>query len=179
MKYLFTLFCLVFCSCIKDYSSTTSSTIINKTNYLIKTEPFLNDIVESSKVISISPNSQKKVIENAMIRGKATGDCFGRLLQPYDSVIVSFNGIKKSVHLKFNSNNTDSNTYILFGNNRSFTNNLNWKKSTWNETKNTLQTVFEFEFTEQDYINKPLFIFYNGIESPAAILFHFFITHQD
>ncbi len=140
-------------SCIKDYSSTTSSVIKNTTGHLIKIEPFINGNLENNSVIIISQCSEKKVIENAMIRGKATGDCFGRLMQPYDSIIISFDGLKKSTHLKFSSSITDSFNYVLFSNNRSFTNNVNWNKLTLGETKHTLNTLFEYSFSEQDYLN--------------------------
>ena len=143
---------LIFSSCIRDYSSTTSSVIKNETAHTIQINPYLNGVIDNSMSYFINPNSEITPINLSMVRGKSLGSALGRLLQPFDSVVVVFDGFKSSKHNRF-TDSSNCNNCILQSNQRSIANENNWVKTVTREDKHTLTGYYTFTFIEQDFID--------------------------
>ncbi len=124
-KYILVLpFLLVF-SCKKEEIGHTKSYLINSTSHNIKILPYLGASLDNSASKTIPPNSTIEVYA-ADVRGKTLDPSFGTLLQPYDSVVVSYDDVVKISHIKFNLAYSGTHR-VLFSSNRSISNQNNYK----------------------------------------------------
>lgn len=151
MKKIFIVGLVLIVSCIKDYNSSTKSYIDNKTSHNITIAPYYNGYIDSSLFRIILPFENKLVYEKNP-RGKTLSPDYATILQPYDSVVVTFDGIYKTTHLKFNSEIMCTDC-IVFNSNRSISNNDNYIKTITEETKHYQIGYFTYTFSEQDYID--------------------------
>lgn len=120
--------------------------------FTIKIVPYRGSQINIPNVKSILPNSEIEVY-NASPRGKTIEPSFGTLLQPYDSVLVSYNDSIKIGHMKFNSPVTYTRK-IDFTNNRNISNSdASWIKKIISENKYSITGVFTCTFFQQDYLN--------------------------
>ena len=146
----FSLF-LCFIGCIKDKVGHTKSLIKNTTMHTIKLLPYKGATLDNANIKIVPANSTVEVYD-ANVRGKTIEPSFGTLLQPYDSVLVTYDDIVKIPHIKFNLSYAGSHR-ILFTSSRSISNQNNWTKAITNETKNSIQGDFTYTFVEQDYLD--------------------------
>lgn len=151
MNYLLLLLLIVFMGCIKEKVGHTKSFIKNSTSYKIILLPYNGAAIDNSNIKVINPNSSVEVY-NANVRGKTIEPSFGTLLQPYDSVVVSYDDTIKIPHIKFNLVYIGSHK-VLFNSNRSISNQSNWTKAITNETKYSLQGEYTYTFVQQDYLD--------------------------
>lgn len=152
MKNIFIFsFILLLNGCIKENVGHTTSFINNTTAHTIKLLPYYGATLDNANIKIINPNSTLQVYASN-VRGKTIEPCFGTLLAPYDSVLVTFDDIVKIPHIKFNLTYT-GNHKVLFNTNRSISNANNWARLITNETKNSLEGNFTYVFSEQDYLD--------------------------
>lgn len=146
--YVFLVFLI---SCTKEKTGHTKTVYKNSTGHKIKITPFIGSTIDISNVKVLSPQSETTVYE-INVKGKTIDPSFGLLLQPYDSVVISYDDTIKIPHIKFNLSYTGSHR-ILFSSSRSISNEANYKKEITNETKYSLTGYFLYEFLEQDYLD--------------------------
>ena len=152
MKNIFILSFILFLNgCIKEKVGHTKSFITNTTTHTIKIYPYYGATLDNSNIKIVNPNSTVEVYK-LNPRGKTIDPCFGTLLQPYDSVLITYDDVVKIPHIKFNLTYT-GNHKILFSNNRSISNADHWTKLITNETKYSLEGNFTYVFVEQDYLD--------------------------
>jgi hypothetical protein len=152
MKTIFiSILMLLLNGCIKEKVGHTTSFINNKTAHTIKLLPYNGATLDNANIKIVNPNSTLQVYDFT-VRGKTIEPCFGTLLQPYDSVLVTYDDVVKIPHIKFNLPYT-GNHKILFNTNRSISNANNWTKLITNETKYSLEGNFTYVFSEQDYLD--------------------------
>lgn len=152
MKNIFIFSFLLFLNgCIKEPVGHTTSFINNTTTHTIKLLPYNGTTLDNANIKIVNPNSTLRVFD-FNVRGKTIEPCFGTLLQPYDSVLVTYDGLVKIPHVKFNLTYT-GNHKILFNTNRSISNANNWTRTITNETKYSLEGNFTYVFVEQDYLD--------------------------
>ena len=146
-------FCLlgIFISCKKEEVGHTSSFIKNTTSHKIMLLPFNGAILDNASIKVINPNTTLEVY-NKSVRGKTIEPSFGTLLQPYDSVVVSYDDTIKIPHIKFNTVYS-GNHKVLFTTSRSISNQNNWTKLITKETRYSLEGNFTYTFIEQDYLD--------------------------
>jgi hypothetical protein len=80
------------------------------------------------------------------------GDPYGVFLRPFDSVLIWFDNIKYSKHLRFNDSSI-CDRCISIANPRAISNPDNWVKEIQVELKHSFAGSFTYTFTEQDYLN--------------------------
>jgi hypothetical protein len=148
---IFISFCLFLLSCQKEKVGNTNSVIRNSTNFVIKLLPYKNGILDNSNLKELPPNTDL-VVYTANVRGKTLEPCFGTLLQPYDSILVTFNDSIKIPHIKFNLPYSGTHK-ILFNSNRSISNQNNWTQNIESEDKYSIRGRFTFTFVYQDYLD--------------------------
>ncbi|MEO6612756.1 MAG: hypothetical protein ABIT05_11745 [Chitinophagaceae bacterium] len=151
MKYSLLFLLVVSIGCVKEKVGHTSSFIKNSTSHKIILLPYNGTTLDNSTIKVINPNSTVEVY-NDNVRGKTIEPGFGTLLQPYDSVVVSYDDTIKIPHIKFNILYNGSHK-VLFTSNRSISNQNNWVKTITNETKYSLEGNFMYTFVEQDYLD--------------------------
>jgi hypothetical protein len=95
-----TLF-LLMTNCTKEKIGHTKTLIKNSTAYTIKLLPYNGATLDVNNV-KIIPAAATVEVYSANVRGKTIDPCFGTLLQPYDSVLVTYNDSVKIPHIKFN-----------------------------------------------------------------------------
>jgi len=138
-------------SCIENNESFSSQSFItNTTSHIIKLLPYKGTIKDSMHVKTIQPYSNTEV-DNSSGRGKSLGFCYAITLQPYDSVLVTFDDTIKIPHIKWNL--VYSGHGILYSSNRSISNINNWVKTITKETRHYIEGYYTFTFVEQDYID--------------------------
>lgn len=148
---LFFGFVLFLIGCEKEEVGHTKSYIKNTTSHTIKLLPYNGASLDNSNIKIVAPNSTLEVYA-ANVRGKTIEPSFGTLLQPYDSVLVTYDDTIKIPHIKFNLTYNGPHK-VLFNSNRSISNSNNWTKSITNETKYSLEGNFLYTFVEQDYLD--------------------------
>jgi hypothetical protein len=155
MKYLITkLICILslfLISCSKEKTGNTKTIFKNSTDHRIKIIPYIGNLVDNANIKTLLQQSETVVYE-ANVRGKTIDPSFGLLLQPYDSVVVSYDDTVKIPHIKFNLVYTGTHR-ILFSSSRSISNEANYTKTITDETKNSLTGYYLYEFKEQDYLD--------------------------
>ncbi|MEJ7625504.1 MAG: hypothetical protein WKF35_01470 [Ferruginibacter sp.] len=150
-KLPFLIVVIFFFGCTKEKVGHTKLYIKNTTTHTIKLLPFNGGALENNSIKIINPNSEIEVYD-ANVRGKTVEPCFGTLLQPYDSVLVTYDDLVKIPHIKFNLPYS-GNHKVLFTSSRSISNQNNWVKAITNETKYSLEGNFMYTFVEQDYLD--------------------------
>jgi hypothetical protein len=139
-------------SCIKEEVGHTNSIIKNDTNFTVKLLPYKNGTIDYTTAKTILPNSEIKVFD-ASVRGKNLEPSFGILLQPYDSIVVTYNDTVKIAHIRFNLLVLHTRK-IDFSNSRNISNSsLSWIEDITNETKYSVTGTFTYTFTYNDYLN--------------------------
>lgn len=139
-------------SCTKETVGHTKTFIKNTTSHTIKLIPYNGASLDNANIKIVSPNSTLEVY-NANVRGKTIDPCFGTLLlQPYDSVLVTYDDTVKIPHIKFNLPYSGTHK-ILFQSNRSISNHNNYLKEITDENKYSLTGQFIYTFVEQDYLD--------------------------
>jgi hypothetical protein len=154
MKYLkisFYACCILLFACSKEKTGHTKTIYKNSTSHKIKIIPYIGSSIDNSNVKTLLQQSETTVYE-ANVRGKTIDPSFGLLLQPYDSVVVSFDDTVSIPHIKFNLPYTGTHR-ILFSSPRSISNEANYLKVITNETKHSLTGYYIYEFIEQDYLD--------------------------
>jgi hypothetical protein len=153
MKYLLICAFILFgSSCIKDYYSVAQSIIKNSTNHQIKILPYKDGIPLNDQLVLIGPNANDSIIKHSTIKGKSLGQPYGTYLMPYDSVLIWFDDVKYSKHLRF-GDSTVCDRCIDINSSRAISNPNNWVKAIQEETKHGLRGSFTYTFTEQDYLD--------------------------
>ena len=150
-RFIFFLLVLWMTNCTKEKIGHTKTFIKNTTAYTIKLLPYSGATLDVSNIKTIPPASTVEVY-SANVRGKTIDPCFGTLLQPYDSVLVTYNDSVKIPHIKFNLSYPGDHK-ILFQNGRSISNPNNYVKEIISETKYSLSGQFTYTFVEQDYLD--------------------------
>ncbi|MEO7266306.1 MAG: hypothetical protein ABIW38_15425 [Ferruginibacter sp.] len=150
-KYILVFSFIPLLSCTKEEIGHTKSYLINSTNHNIKILPYIGASLDNSASKTIPPNSTIEVYA-ADVRGKTIDPSFGTVLQPYDSVVVSYDDVVKIPHIKFNLAYSGMHR-VLFSSNRSISNQNNYLKTITSETKNSIEGNFKYTFTEQDYLD--------------------------
>lgn len=155
MKYLtiklICIFSIFLFSCSKEKTGNTKTVFKNSTNHRIKIMPYIGSLVDNANIKTL-PQQSETVVYEANVRGKTIDPSFGLLLQPYDSVVVSYDDTVKIPHIKFNLVYTGTHR-ILFSSSRSISNEANYIKTITEETKNSLTGYHLYEFKEQDYLD--------------------------
>ena len=149
LRLIILFFCAI--SCTKEKLGHTETFIENKTSHLIRLLPYYGAILDLNYSKTIPPLSKIQAY-TANVRGKTIDPCFGTLLQPYDSVLVTYDDTVKISHIKFNSSYNGTHV-VNFRNNRSISNASSYTKEITNETNYSLEGKFTYIFTEQDYLN--------------------------
>jgi hypothetical protein len=151
MKLLFIIPLIGVISCTKERSGHTSTIIKNTTTHTIKLLPYNGASIDMSYSKTIPGSSTVEVYSENHF-GKTIEPCFGRLLQPFDSVVVRFDDTVMIPHIKFNLT-YNGNHYIPFQSNRSISNPNSYLKEITKETKWTITGKFTYTFIEQDYLD--------------------------
>jgi hypothetical protein len=112
-------------SCKKEGTGRSITLIENQSSHDIELLPYLNG-KQNADIKKFIPKNSTKEVQTAGGRDKEIGSSYGITLQPYDSVVVIFDGLVKRVHLKFNSS-ANTTGKIVFSDKRSIINNLNYK----------------------------------------------------
>jgi hypothetical protein len=150
MRYLLYFTFLILAGCSKEQFGHTKTFYVNSTNHSIKLLPYNGGLLLAGDVKTIPPLSTTEAY-SASVRGKTIDPCFGTLLQPYDSVLVTYDDAVKIPHIKFNLSYTGTHR-VLFTSNRSISNPGNYIREITNETKFSIEGRFTYTFTEQDYL---------------------------
>lgn len=150
-KLLLALFVISFSSCIKDYKSSTATYLHNETEHTIEIAPYKDGLVVSGDAKIIQPNERQRVYDDSPY-GRSLAPCWGRLIQPYDSVVVTFDASRRTVHLSFrDTTRLASSGYLRFVDSKNITNEDSYKEIITESNKNYLVGYYEYTFTEADY----------------------------
>jgi hypothetical protein len=145
------LLALTFVGCIKEDVGNTKTYIKNNTQHKIILLPYSGSSIDNHMRREIDPLKTTEIFHQ-VVRGKSLEPCFGTLLQPYDSVLVTYDDTVKIAHIKFNIT-TNNKHCILFSSNRSISNQNNYVLITEDETKHSIKGHYTYTFTEQDYLD--------------------------
>lgn len=149
--FLYAFFSILLTQCTKEEVGLTKTFIINTTNHRIRILPFNGSNLDNIRIKLIEPLATVEVY-SASVKGKTIDPCYGTLLQPFDSVVVTYDDTIRIPYIKFNL--VYSGTHrILFSSNRSISNAANYIKAITRETKTSLEGNFTYTFTEQDYLD--------------------------
>ncbi|MFT4062807.1 MAG: hypothetical protein QM642_10685 [Edaphocola sp.] len=138
--------------CIKDYVSSTRTLMANQTPYDILIVPYKNGVLDMGNMRTVSAMETIEVYADNVM-GKSLDPCWGTLLQPYDSVLVTFQSMpaKTSVHYSWRDTLISSQGKVPFLNERNISDEQHYNKVITKEDKNYLVGYYEYTFTESDY----------------------------
>lgn len=151
IRFIFFLLILCMFSCTKEKVGHTKTFIKNTTSHTIKLLSYYGATLDVNNTKIIPPSSTIEAY-TANVHGKTIDPCFGTLLQPYDSVLVTYDDTVKISHIKFNLPYNGTHR-ILFQSNRSISNPGSYIKEITNETSYSLEGKFTYTFVEQDYLD--------------------------
>lgn len=138
-------------SCIKESSAYAQTFFYNTTEHSVNVIPYQNGQVVNDQIITVKPK-ERKVVQELFLKGKSLGVPFGERLRVYDSVLVIFDNVAVSKHLKF-GDTSDCSNCILEVSNRHIANSVNYVKTITESSKRSISGYFTYTFVEQDYLD--------------------------
>ena len=154
MKYiaLISLFFFI-TSCHRETTYDTKTLLINAADVDIKLIPYQQEIVITSKIVTLNPKERLQVMHRSG-RGKGGGEIYIEEIYFNDSVNVTFGSNKVSPHY----NHTVSAKYpnlqgIHVGSNRSLYKRDNYVRKILFENKRSIENEYTYTFTNQDYLD--------------------------
>jgi hypothetical protein len=111
-----------------DRKSSTTTYLINNTDYLIEILPFNYGVMDSTAYKTLAPKEKNRVF-SASPWGKTLSPNWGLMNQWYDSIIVIFNAnpIKQTIHLSWRDSTISCENCLNYYNNKNLSNPINYE----------------------------------------------------
>lgn len=149
MRTVILIYACIVCSCTDREASIATSYIENNSGHLVAFKFYKQGIEDQSeaKQFSIGERSVVYFADERPAGSYATH--FG---DTYDSLVVSFDNSKASVHYYYHvaGNNSDA---ILYESSRNVFNEKSYENKILKDTRNHFEQQFTYVITEQDYLN--------------------------
>jgi hypothetical protein len=146
---LLPLVCIV--SCTKEQTTLSDTFAKNTTSHNIQIRLFKNGAIDNNVSFNLQPNETKKIYYNNT-RGIGNGVTYGRINQPADSFIVTFDNLYSIAHYKPTLIGNSTKKY-LYSSKRNLYNDSSYMAALTNSTKYSRKWEFTYIFVEQDYID--------------------------
>ncbi len=159
--FLFVIFCFFLYSC--DHMGTGFSKnkvyFNNSTSHVIKFLPYKNGLVITDSIKVFAPNTVTLFEStNISMRGGASQPTFtGRYMLSTDSVIVTFDGIRKEKHRVISASSVAAFIFLPSKERSIFKSSDAYKLKIIEQTKYDVVSEYTYTFTEQDYLDAELF----------------------
>lgn len=151
MKYRAFIFVIMLSSCIKEENTFSDTYFKNSSSHVISVNPYSNGSVNNQFAFSLSINEEKEVYHNNT-RGLGKGLSYGRINQPMDSFLVTFDNLYSIVHYKPPLIGTNTKRY-LYSSKRNIYNDSSYTANLLKDEKYQRSWKFIYTFTEQDYLD--------------------------
>jgi hypothetical protein len=151
MKYLVPvcLFCLL--SCNKEENTISETFFTNSTQYTVKVNAYVGGVVYNDESFELEASEKRKVAYVNM-RGISKGASYGRINQPIDSFVVTFDNVFSIVHYKPTLVGINPKRY-LYESRRNIYNDTSYTLTVKKQTDTEKNVEFDYVFTEQDYLD--------------------------
>lgn len=143
--FLYLAFFCTNCKCEGVFTTYTRVVNLSTTDIVIK--GYRDGVVDTNMIIVRNGS----VAQVGLASGRSRGVVFSPNFIISDSVVVEFDGKRKSIH--YGRRNGNNPTAIGFSNIRNLINETNYTSKTIAEDKCYLKTEFIYTFTEADYLN--------------------------
>jgi hypothetical protein len=135
----------------------------NSTGHSIRIAPYTDGRIDSLLLLTIPPGDELNPVRtnppNACAHPEEGESLYGSFAETcllYDSVVVTFDSIRKSTHKRYNDSLGCAHC-ILFDSPRAFSNEANWVTTVISECKSrkvvTKTYTYTYTFGEEDYLN--------------------------
>lgn len=145
-------FVLITNSCTKDKSTNYFSYLENKTGHKIVIHPYVSGIVPPERILTLLPNTKLEIAHGTLDGLVTKGYISGYWGGDKDSIVVIYDDSVTITHY-FVTPASLNRKYYLQSSNRNLANQGSYTFGVTVLSKYKWQTVSEYQFTEQDYLD--------------------------